>query len=615
MSTDIKVNPLPSKTVLSASFHELQNPPDPIPQDDIPAPHEYPYLRLGIMHNHRTLFYPTDVVAGPIEQTISTSPGEAVEVTMELTRRVTVEEENESRGQFTTESVQELSTQDELTDRVSTVLQDTHSTSVSMNVSGTIAIVSGSVGVNDSYTSTQTVSKEQMKRSMKQTTQRVSQQFMKSYVIRSKRVEDVTTRDTFRRLLRNDSDRPMHFGFRKTLQQYLASTQYLGPQLVWHVAVRGPGVTLAGPRIVSTRLLPAAFLQAATRSLVLTDIGGFTRNYDKPSSPVYDWTIWAGTGYFVGARFQNGRDSVTITTETSTYKVVLVCELSVLKLNSNGTVTLRFRPYIVNEKGAVPNSFPISVPTFQLVTVDSDLKIATDNTGKVTIESFLEDYRELLMESASIEARPSGDLRQEEKSILLNQALRRLMLTSYHNNNSEYDDLKRFDEIFETKSAFYQLYPPHYHSPLYERNSLAPEYDAYKGLPPARFGASLGWRIQLDGDARRTEFINSPLARVCIPIARGREVDAIYLLLSRLNYRLAANVTEVLAALSARRILESNLENLGKTEDSLDLKVPSPKVDESAATDENLAAALYPVTEVFAVTEPLTGFVYEPLEL
>ena len=42
-----------------------------------------------------------------------------------------------------------------------------------------------------------------------------------------------------------------------------------------------------------------------------------------------------------------------------------------------------------------------------------------------------------------------------------------------------------------------------------------------------RWAVSLGWLIQLDGDRRRNEFINSPWARVCMPMRRGREREAV----------------------------------------------------------------------------------------
>lgn len=538
---------------------------------------------------------------------------------MELTRRVTVEEENESRGQLTTETVQELSTQDEFTDRVSTVLQDTHSTSVSASVSGTIAIVSGEIGITDSYTSTQTTSKEQMRRTLKQSTQRVSQQLMKSYVIRSRRVEDVTTRDTFRRLLKNDSDGPMHFGFRKTLQQYLASTQYLGPQLVWHVAVPFPGVTLKGARVVSPRLLPGPFMQQTTRVLLLTNVRGFTRNYDRAGATVYDLTLGVSAERrFVGARFLNGRDTVEVTATGANYSVNFVVKLILIKINPNGSVTLRFRPFETDAEGSVPNIIPITIPEFQLVTIDESVRVAADNKGEVTLESFLEDYREFLMEVTSVNLRHSGDLRQEEKSLLLSRALGQLKFAQYYAWD-RLEDIKKFDEIFDTKSSFYNLYPPHYNSTgaldNFGGSGVITEYDTFRDLQPARYGASLGWKIQLDADARRTEFINSPLARVCIPVVRGREADAIEFLLANLQYRLATNVTEVLNALSARRTRENHLNSLGKSEESVDPRLVSERVDEGTAPDDRLAVALYPITDVFAVTDPLTGFIYEPLEL
>lgn len=40
-------------------------------------------------------------------------------------------------------------------------------------------------------------------------------------------------------------------------------------------------------------------------------------------------------------------------------------------------------------------------------------------------------------------------------------------------------------------------------------------------------GSSLGWLLQLDGDAHRNAFLNSPWARVVVPIRGGREAAAL----------------------------------------------------------------------------------------
>jgi hypothetical protein len=44
---------------------------------------------------------------------------------------------------------------------------------------------------------------------------------------------------------------------------------------------------------------------------------------------------------------------------------------------------------------------------------------------------------------------------------------------------------------------------------------------------PARFGSSLGWLLQLDGDNMRDAFLNAPWVKAVIPIRPGREKAAI----------------------------------------------------------------------------------------
>ena len=619
MTTVLKENPLPSKAILTASFHEITNPPDPQPIDDIPTPDLYPYLRLGITHSHRTLFFHTDVVSGPIEQTISLSPGESLEATMELTRRITVEEENESKSQVTSETSQEQSSQDELTDRVSSVLQDTHSTSASVSASGSIAIVSGTVGLTDTYTSTQTDSKEQIRRAVRQTSQRVSQQLMKSYVIRSKRTEDTTTRDTYRRLLRNESDRPMHFGFRKTLQLYRAATQYMGPQLIWHVTVNTPGSGLGGPRVVGPRILPAAFVQQAQRMMLVTEHQGFLVSYQSAARPVYYITVplMNYDDLFVGAQFLNGRKAISFDVILPGLTASFLCKIEHTEPLANGSVKIRFNPIFVSSTSPLPASFDMRLPPFQIISVNRNIRMATDNLAGDTVENFIEIYREYLLECVGVEPRPSGDLRQEERTELLRRALLPFQFAPPYGPVRQ-AEIKQFEDLFDTKSSFYNLYPPHYDSlgAAYRMTGTGtlPEYDTFRGIPPAKFGASLGWKIQLDADARRTEFINSPLARICIPIVRGREAEAVTFLLRNLPYRLSKNGSDIFDAIENRRVLEKKLADLGGSEMSVDLEKKSERVPEDGAPDDKLAVALYPVTEIFDVTEPLTGFLYEPLE-
>ena len=54
-----------------------------------------------------------------------------------------------------------------------------------------------------------------------------------------------------------------------------------------------------------------------------------------------------------------------------------------------------------------------------------------------------------------------------------------------------------------------------------------PNYYIAEGSDPARFGSSLGWLLQLDGDSMRNAFLNAPWVKAIIPIRPGKEKEAI----------------------------------------------------------------------------------------
>jgi hypothetical protein len=54
-----------------------------------------------------------------------------------------------------------------------------------------------------------------------------------------------------------------------------------------------------------------------------------------------------------------------------------------------------------------------------------------------------------------------------------------------------------------------------------------PNYYITEGSAIARLGSSLGWLLQLDGDAMRNAFLNAPWVKAIVPIRPGREREAI----------------------------------------------------------------------------------------
>ena len=128
---------------------------------------------------------------------------------------------------------------------------------------------------------------------------------------------------------------------------------------------------------------------------------------------------------------------------------------------------------------------------------------------------------------------------------------------------------------------------------------------------PARFGKSLGWLLQLVGDRRRNEFLNSPWVRVCLPVRPGLETEALTWLATHIEgqrgFSLDAGtpVATLLQEIATRRTAEQAALP-GPDYVTYDGMVPPGRED---------AAAAYPVVDEFEVTVPTEGFVYEPLDV
>lgn len=58
-------------------------------------------------------------------------------------------------------------------------------------------------------------------------------------------------------------------------------------------------------------------------------------------------------------------------------------------------------------------------------------------------------------------------------------------------------------------------------------NASRDSYYITEDSAPARFGSSLGWLLQLDGDNRRNAFLNAPWVKAVMPIRPGRETAAL----------------------------------------------------------------------------------------
>ena len=117
--------------------------------------------------------------------------------------------------------------------------------------------------------------------------------------------------------------------------------------------------------------------------------------------------------------------------------------------------------------------------------------------------------------------------------------------------------------------------------------------------------------LQLDGDARRNEFLNSPWVRVCLPIRPGQERDAIEWLAHHMEgsqgYDSAAGpLADLLQQVEGNRAAEAKLGVNGSNYVTVD---SGP----GAAGEPLRPEGVYPVVDEFEVTLPTEGFVYDRL--
>ena len=137
------------------------------------------------------------------------------------------------------------------------------------------------------------------------------------------------------------------------------------------------------------------------------------------------------------------------------------------------------------------------------------------------------------------------------------------------------------------------------------------DYEITDESQPAAFGSSLGWMLQMDGDRRRNEFLNSPWVRVCVPVRPGWERDACVWLSEHIEGKRGFS----LEPKSPTGKLVADLEKKRGKEKSV---LPGPDyvtLDGQIAPDAQDAANTWPVVDEFEILEPTEGFVVERLNV
>ncbi|XCN73586.1 MAG: hypothetical protein Q3M24_02200 [Candidatus Electrothrix aestuarii] len=200
---------------------------------------------------------------------------------------------------------------------------------------------------------------------------------------------------------------------------------------------------------------------------------------------------------------------------------------------------------------------------------------------KAAYESaFLETVKDRINAVSNIKTRNQEDLRAEERIVIYRKLIQDFLQNkiSFLDDNLDPDDKTRhvvaelINSIFDVEKMLYFVAPEWWRPRLYKSsqqlysaakeknnsdgsatssneidssdvdpgildshttgwgdidNTTRDSYYITEDSSPAKFGSSLGWLMQMDGDNRRNAFLNAPWVKAVIPIRPGKEKAAL----------------------------------------------------------------------------------------
>ena len=592
---------------------------------------------IGIAHFYRQHYFNIDEGVGPLEEAFTIAPLETLEVVYENVRRLIHEEFLEVGSEAVSETAVETKNLDEVSDMVSSMIQ--RDSSASMSTSGSVSTPVYQFGAEASTemsVSTQR-GREETSRRLKEVNKRASERITRSFSIKTRDIEDVTTTNLTRRVIRNESEHPVSYGLRRVLRRVRVKVQDLGPRLVWQLYIRNPGEGLSRSRFVHFReaesiSAPELPPGVQPRPKGGIDTGTTSATLDcKVVSILPPEVIWF----------------VTLVIRSESDRVVEAVSIdSITDLEGGGkddpapsprndeswppesgeywdpgtntyTVNIAVNP---GDARAVSVTYTYTWEPHQDV-VDDWEKERKKAVAAITEELLNEQFereKELITERSKIRPRPANDLRREERFETMNRMISQLFARGDDPSEPTPLEIEYFHRYFNLEGMFIYTHPswwkPRY-SPV-ATGLRRPAYEITAESEPAPMGSSLGWTgwmIQLDGDTRRNEFLNSPWVRVCLPIHPGREREAVEWLAKHVEGEFGYDVTK-----DPLKILLENIEEFRANEEALGIEgADYVTVESSVGAPEGplRPEKLYPIIEEFDVTVPTDGFVYDELTI
>ncbi|GIX21861.1 MAG: hypothetical protein KatS3mg121_0644 [Gammaproteobacteria bacterium] len=580
---------------------------------------------IGIAHYYRQLYFNTEEGFGPIEQCFTVAPAETLEVIAETVRRQSFEEINEVGLETETERSSEQRNLDEISDRTAAMVQNSSEVAISANFSGQVGVYQFGAEVSTNFSNTSQRTRERIAKRLKETTFRASERIRKTVTVKTRAFDETTTTNSTRRVISNPGDTPVNYGLRRVLRKVRVKVQDLGPRMVWQLYIRNPGEGLARSRFVHFRDAGDIAVPDIPPGVPPKPEGG---RESGTVSALLEWNEERRTWYVpIGIVVPRDRevDSVAID--------------GITDLEGGGKDDHAPAPrndiswvdgrdpesglFVVNvgvHKGdgksvSVNYTYTWSPAASAIAEWEAKREAAVAALTQELLQEKFERERALITEQSRIRPRPAADLRQEERYEIMNRMVSHLFAHPLSPSEPTPLELESFHRFFDLNGIFVYMHPSWW-KPRFAARTTGYQRESYAitaESEPAPLGSSLRWAIQLDGDRRRNEFLNSPWVRVCVPIRPGQERAAIRWLAKHIEGDRGFDLDSG----PLKAVLEE-VENFRRREASLttgpDYAVTNVVGGTPGAPDGALSPQdLYPIIDEFDVTVPTEGFVYDRL--
>lgn len=534
---------------------------------------------IGILHRFREYFFELGTFLGPPVGHVWISPGGTVELVEVNTRRTLVERTVEQSMETIERSEQSSTTRDEIADAVKTENATDMKLGVTTSASGgfgSIFQASGSASFN--LDSSRKQAQEQTHKRMREQTSKLASEVKQNFKTTFRTVTEATDTSSRRYVLQNTTDCLVSYELNRKMRKVAVQVQDLGQQLCWQLYVDSPGSSLdtgqfvhetaasLDPSIKRPDSVPYPADKPVTYPFAIPFLqhnGGGDDNDltyfvsgDNRNHGIY--VTDAGANNIIQFKFDidippapEGFDLKGIASiDFKSEQVQFTISEPDLQPNPN-TATSRFSIRLLKANFGGKNSIPFEAT--MVYTPNKAAKDAIDAKNKTAMadyddvvaaereKTFYETLRKRIKLASKVPSRRTEDLREEERNIIYRAIISRLYGKTAGWENDDYhvaSELIRY--FFDIDAMLYFVAPDWWRPRARQRvdmnasgqlqstvlESGTDHYLFTEESQPAPLGASLKWMLQLDGDANRNAFLNSPWVKAVLPIRPGREREA-----------------------------------------------------------------------------------------